>query len=331
MGKSVTPGEMAALLSRHDGRLVFTTHTGPDGDGAGCALALAGALKAAGRNTVCAGLENMPGEYDFLEGLDENIPAAGYVPLPGDAMVVLDCGAPDRLPEPLRPHAARLAKFCIDHHRDYSGFAEFALVDERAAAAAELVMSVIEAGGLPLARGTAEALWTGVVTDSGRFSYVATSPETLRRAARLLEAGACFDRINERVFNRMELRRFRLRNRLLASFGISSDGKVAVVSLGPEDYAAESCGYEDSDNFIDCARVVKGVEITVFLRKHTPGAPVKISMRTTDRFDAARICRDEWGGGGHARAAGAELDGPLPGIRAVVFARLRQIAGGTPC
>ena len=319
----MTPREMSVLLSQHAGRLVFATHTGPDGDGAGCALALAAALRSAGKNTVCAGLENMPGEYDFLEGLDENIPAAEYAPEPGDAIVAVDCGGADRLPEPLREHAARGAargvKFCVDHHKGYSGFAEFALVDEAAGSAAELVMSVIEDGGFAITRGIAEALWTGIVTDTGRFSYKSTTPETLRRAARLLEAGARFDWINERVFNRMELRRFRLRNRLLASFELSDDGRVAVVSLGPGDYAAEGCVYADSDNFIDCARVVNGVEITVFLRKPAAGDPVRISMRTTDKFNAAEICRDEWGGGGTARrtrrgAGGSfrEVEGDCP-------------------
>ena len=325
MSKSATPREMSLLLSQHAGRLVLATHIRPDGDGAGSALALAGALKAAGKHAVCTGLDDMPGEYDFLEGLAANIPAAAFAPQPGDAWVVLDCGAPDRLPQPLRAHAGR-AEFCIDHHKDYSSFAGHALVDEKAGAAAELVMCVIEAGGWPITRGIAEALWTGIVTDTGRFSYASATPETFRRAARLLEAGARFDRINERVFNSMEPRRFRLRNRLLASFALSPGGKVAIVSLGPDDYAAEGCGSADSDNFIDCARGVGGVEITVFLRKPAEGDSVKISMRATEKFDAAQICRDEWGGGGHARAAGAELPGGLDEVRAAVFARLQEIA-----
>jgi len=272
MSKSATPGELAIMLSQHAGRLVCATHIRPDGDGAGSALALAAALENAGKNVVCAGLGGLPGEYGFLEGLAENIAASDFAPLPGDAFVLTDCDTPDRLPEPLREHAARGVKFCIDHHKGYSGFAEYALVDERAAAAAELVMSVIEAGGWALTRGIAEALWTGIVTDTGRFSYASSKPETFRRAARLLEAGARFDMINERVFNTMEPRRFRLRNRLLASSELSADGRTIIASLGPGDFAAEGCEASDSDNFIDAIRSVRGVDIAVLLRQVLPSA-----------------------------------------------------------
>ena len=325
MSKPVTPREMAHLLSHHPGRLVLVTHVRPDGDGAGSALALAGVLKAAGKNAVCVGLEAMADEYDYLEGLSENIPAAEFAPMPEDAMLVLDCGAVSRLPAPLQTHAPAIAAFCIDHHKDYSGFAKFALVDESAGSAAELTMSVIEAGGFPITRGVAEALWTGIVTDTGRFSYPSTTPETLRRAARLIEAGARFDWINDRVFNCIDMRRFRLRNRLIASFAFSPDGKIALASLGADDYAAENCESSDSDNFIDIVRAVKGVEISVFMRQPLPSGTVKISMRTTEKHDAAAICKTEWGGGGHSRAAGAEIPGDLPAVRAAVFALLQNL------
>ena len=325
MCKFVTPREMAFLLSDHTGRLVMVPHIRPDGDAAGSCLALALTLKAIGKNTAVLALEKMADEYDFLEGLADAIPALEYAPLPEDVMVVLDCGAIGRIAEPLRAHAGKIAKFCVDHHKDYTGFADFAIVDESAGSASELVMSIIEAGKFPITRGVAEAIWTGIVTDTGRFSYPSVTPETLRRAAGLIEAGARFDQINDRIFNRVDIKRFRLRNRFLGSFGISPDGKIAIASLSPEDYAAEDCDAYDSDSFIDIVRSVKGSEIAVFLRKTHPENTVKISMRTTEKFDAAEICKTEWGGGGHSRAAGAEISGSLPDVRDKVMRRLQTL------
>ena len=329
MNETVTPDQMARLLLHHPGRLVFVAHVNPDGDGAGSALALAGALRSAGKNTVCAGLESMSDEYDYLEGISDNIPASDFTPLPGDAMVVIDCGATGRLVPAMQPHVEGAVIFCIDHHKDYSGFADYAFISEKSGSAAELVMSVIEAAGWLITRGIAEALWTGIVTDTGRFSYSSATPETFRRAARLLEAGARFDQINERIFNRMDLRRFRLRNRLLASFELSCDGKIAIASLGPEDYAAENCDLNDSENFIDIVRGVKGVEIAVFVREPLPNKTAYVSMRTTEKFDAAQICKTEWNGGGHARAAGAVIPGEIAEVRPEITKRLRQIIAGS--
>ena len=326
MGKFVSPQEMASLLAGHAGRLVLVAHMRPDGDAAGSALGLCAALKAVGQNAVCAGIEPLAPEYDYLEGLAEVIPALEYAPLPEDAMVVMDCGALSRIAEPLRAHAAKNAVFCVDHHKDYSDFAEYAFIKEGASSAAEMVMEVVEAGGLPLTRGVAEALWTGIATDTGRFSYASTTAETLRRAARLVDAGARFAWINERIFGRMELKRIMLRRRLLDSLEVAPSGKSVVGSLGPEDYAAEKCDASDSDSFIDIVRSVSGTDIAVFLRKTLPEGSVKISMRTTERFDAAAICKAEWGGGGHARAAGAELSGDIREVRAAVFARVQAIA-----
>ena len=328
MGKFVSPQEMASLLAGCAGRLVLVSHLRPDGDAAGSALALCSALNNAGVNAVCVGIEPLADEYDYLEGLADVIPAMEYAPLPGDAMVVMDCGSFGRLQEPLRTHAAKIATFCIDHHKDYAGFAEYAFVTVGASSTAEMVMEIIEAGGFTLTRGIAEALWTGITMDTGRFSYSAVTSDTLRRAARLVDAGARFAWINERIFGRMDWKRIMLRRRLLDSLEVSNGGKTVIASLGPRDYAAENCDASDSDSFIDIVRSVSGTDIAVFLRKVMPESAVKISMRTTEKFDAAEICKAEWGGGGHARAAGADIPGEIDAVRAAIFARIRDIAEG---
>ena len=328
MNKNVTVAEMAQALMQSTGRIVITAHIRPDGDAAGAALGLCLSLRASGRQAVCVGLAPLGDEFNFLEGLTDIIPAARYVPAEGDEMAIVDCGDFSRIAPELLEFAKTRAHFCIDHHKSNAGFASFCLIDPAASSASELVYAILQAGGLPLTRGVAEALWVGIVTDTGRFSYSCTSPDTLRRAAVLLEHGARIAMINDRIYCQIALRRLRLQRRLLDSLEVIANGLISVVSLVPEDYEAEQCSSMDSDNFVDVPRSVKGTLISVFLRQVKPDGFVNISLRTHDPFDASQICA-EWGGGGHAYASGATVPGDVPSVRAKVLARLTEIVSAS--
>lgn len=324
MNANATAAEIARAISEHKGRIVIVGHARPDGDAAGAALGLCLSLRTGGRSAVCAGLAPLGPEFDFFEGLDDIIPAASYVPLAGDVMVIVDCGDISRIPEELRVHAEKIIGFCIDHHKGNPGPVPMRLIDPDASSASELVYTVIEAAGLPITRGVAEALWVGMVTDTGRFSYSCTSPDTLRHAAVLLEHGARIDMINDAIYCQVELRRFRLQQRLMDSLEIHAGGKVSLASLTPEDYRVEQCTSMDSDNFVDIVRCIKGTQISTFVRQFSPGGLVNISLRTHPPYDASLICA-EWGGGGHERASGATVVGDLASVKAKVLARLIEI------
>lgn len=320
----ISPVEMARALLTCSGRIIITAHVRPDGDAVGSALALCLALRGMGRSAVCVGVEPISEAFGFLEGQEAMISAQDYFPDVGDVMAIVDCGDFSRIPEALQEHAKERIGFCIDHHKNYAGFAPNSLIDTSASSAAELVQAVIEAGHMPMNRAIAEALWVGMVTDTGRFSYPGTKPETLRRAAVLLELGTRFAMINETLFNTVRLCRLKLKRRLIASLEVSENGKVAVGSLSPDDYAAEQCEATESENFVDIVRSIKGVKIALFIRQTSVSETVNISLRTAEPFDAAQICA-EWDGGGHARAAGATLHGSLAAQRDKVFARLQAI------
>jgi len=111
----------------------------------------------------------------------------------------------------------------------------------------------------------------------------------------------------------------------LPTSGFSAGGAVAVGVLTPEDYAAEGCDSTDSENFVDLARSVRGCELAAFVRRVRPDGKVNVSLRCHPPHDAAALCA-EWGGGGHAAAAGATLDGPLEDAVRLVTARLDAAA-----
>lgn len=326
---NTTPAKMAEAMLQCKGRIVVVAHVRPDGDAAGSALGLCLALKAAGRSAVCVGLEPLGREFDYLEGLRDIIPAEDYQPAEGDVMAVVDCGDFSRIAGSLRGYADKLAEFCIDHHKSNSGFAKMQLIDPDASSTAELIYRVATAGGMPISLGVAEALWTGLITDTGRFAYSNTSPESMRCGAGLLEKGVRTAMVNDMVYDQVDLRRLRLLSLLLDSIEVSEDGRVCVVSLSAMDYAKAGGDAVDSDNFVDVARSVAGTTIAAFLRQELETAPVHLSLRTRPPHDASEICA-EWGGGGHERAAGATIDGDLESVREMVRERLEEIAASVP-
>ena len=309
-------------------RVVVVTHLKPDGDAFGSALGLAGYLRAAGRPTLVVGLDPVPETYRFLRGLSgARLPADQYQPVQGDLMAICDCGGLDRIPEPLRDIAATLPTVCIDHHKTNVGFTPVAYIDPAASSTAELVWRVAQRAGWPMDEATAEALWVGLVTDTGRFAYDCTSPATLRCAADVLEQGRVqTSDINDFVYGRVSEARLRLQQRAIASLQRSADGRIAIVSLTHEDYAACGATSAESENFVDIARSIRGVEVAAFLYAGEEGRVSRLSLRSAPPYDAGQFCL-RYGGGGHARAAGATLELAVPETRAQILKLLEDWMG----
>ena len=319
----------AALRDGRPGRTLVAAHLRPDGDAVGAAFGLALCLRAAGHDAVCVGLSPISDIYDYL--LEDAPPRFDDPPppAPGDRLVVVDAGDVSRLPDSVKPLASgRMPVFCIDHHERSGGFpGARAVVEPEAGSASEIVFRIAEKAGFPVPRAAADAFWTGIVTDTGRFGYDSTSESTLLAAARLVALGARVQTVSERVYGRVALRRLRLQRRFLANLEVSAGGAVAIGWLAPEDYAAEGCDSTDSENFVDIARSVRGCRYAAFVRRVSPDRPVNVSLRAAPPHDVAAICA-EWGGGGHRAAAGATLDLPLPEAVATVRARLERAAAG---
>jgi len=329
VGGVPVPDALVTALSTAK-RVVVVSHVKPDGDAFGSALGLAGFLRAAGRTAVVVGLEPVPQTYAFLRGVADIVPAAAYVPAEGDVMAICDCGAPDRIPAPLQKAAAALPCVCIDHHKTNSGFSGTAYIDSAASSTAELVWRVARHAGWTLDAATAEALWVGVVTDTGRFAYDCTSPATLEFAADLLRRGGVRTAVvNEQVYGQVSEAQLRLQARAIESLLRSEDGRVAIVSLSQDDYAACGATSVDSENFVDIARSIRGVEAAAFLYASEEGRVTRVSLRSVPPYDASAFCQAR-GGGGHARAAGATLRMPVAEARGRVLGDLVEWLATAP-
>lgn len=296
---------VAAL--RHNERFVVTTHENPDGDALGSLLATTLALRAAGKEAemYLFGEVPLPDEYRFMEldGLvrGEPLDASRRV------LVAVDCANESRLgrdPERLLESADLVVD--IDHHHDNTRFGDVNLIVPHASSTGEILREVIRGLGVELTPEIAEALYIAIVTDTGRFQYSNTSPESLRLAAELVEAGADVHRVFQGIYENVAFAKLKLLARALERAEVLEGGRVIVSHLEREDF--ERAGAEEpfSEGIIDYLRAVEGAEIAALIRQPpTANGPTRrVSLRTTeDGLDVSAIARKS-GGGGHRQAAG---------------------------
>lgn len=288
--------------------VVVACHIDPDGDALGSLLGLAGPLRRAGKRVWATwGTEEpkVPPIYEFLGGLDTVVPPA-EVPASPEVFVSVDCGAADRLGV-LMPHfSAAATTVNLDHHRSNPGFAAINLVDPDAASSAELVYQLVRRlGGVP-DPAEATALYTGIVTDTGRFQYSSTSPTTLRVAADLREIGVDHERVATEIFESGSLSFLHIVGVVLARARV--EDSLVWSWLDTADLEAAGLGIDETEGLIDAIRPVKESRFALMLKQRREGPGYKGSLRSRGEVDVARIAQ-ALGGGGHQRAAGFTFEG----------------------
>jgi phosphoesterase RecJ-like protein len=303
------PARIRASL-QHCKSILISVHKNPDGDALGSQLALMLGLGKMGKSVTAHNLDPVPEIYRFLPHADRiktGRPLSGTY----DACIVLDA-------EPSRTglfdeSVPADVLINIDHHITNSSTWAETWLDPSASATGEMVYRLILEFGTTLDRDMALCLYTAIFTDTGSFRYTNTSPESMRIAALLLEAGADPWLVTENVYESFAFRRLKLLGNLLASMEQSDDGRVAWVVVTDELYRKTGTSAEDTDNFINFVRSVKGIEVAVLFRQ-TAEREFKISLRSKGRIDLSDLAQS-LGGGGHRNAAGSTLPGTFEEIR----------------
>ena len=301
---------VVAALRDHP-RYVVTSHDNPDGDALGSLLATHLALEALGKDSVMVlgGPGPRPGEYAFLDLQRRGLLRAAPADVADRVLVAVDCAQESRIVE-TRLHEESLLTVDIDHHHDNTRFGDVNLVVEEASSTAEVLADVFGDLGIRLTPELAEALYTAVVTDTGRFQYSNTTPKALRLAAELVEAGADVTKVFVEVYESTPFAKLKLLARALERATELAGGRIVVSELRREDF--EDAGAEEpySEGIIDHLRSVDGAELVALVRELPPGASTarKGSLRShPDGVDVSAIARG-FGGGGHKRAAGFSTD-----------------------
>ena len=314
----MTLEQTADFLRAHDSYLILT-HLRPDGDTIGCAAGLCRALRQLGRTAfVLPNAETTSLFSPYLEGL-----LAPEYFQPG-TVVSVDIAARGLFPKNALPYLERV-DLAIDHHPSQEFFARETCLDAGRAACGELVYDIVRLLG-PVTAEIAVPLYVAVSTDCGCFAYGNTTAATHRTAAALIETGIPLSQLNKRHFRTKTWKRLRIESLIVASMELHDGGQTALAAVTlamREQVGADERDLEDIANF---AGQVEGVKNAVTIRELAPGQ-CKISLRTDpELLNANHVCA-LLGGGGHAAAAGATVEGTVEQTKAAVLDAIRQVRG----
>lgn len=299
--------------------ILLSVHKNPDGDALGSQLALMRGLELQGKTVSAHNLDPVPEIYRFLPGRERitagPAPAGRY-----DAFVVLDADPPRTGLFNGSYPAATLIN--IDHHVTNPREWPLTWLDPDATATGEMIYRLLREMRIPVDPAIALSLYTAIFTDTGSFRYSNTTPDSMRIAAEMVEAGADPWLVTENVYESSAYRRLKLLGLVLAGMERNADGTIAWVTVTGEMYRQTGSTAEDTDNFVNYVRSVKGVEVAVLFRQTGP-EQYKISLRSKGRVDLSGLARS-LGGGGHRNAAGGVMDGPFAQIRDKVLGAAEQ-------
>ena len=307
-------------------RVALSTHINADGDGCGSEAGLARLLAQRGLSVSIVNPTPWPALFDFLLGDDvAETSAKGSRALKGiDLLVVLDISDLKRLgvlAESVRQ--LQVPRLVIDHHvpsDDPAGDVLFA--DTTACATGELVYDLARVLGLEITPAIARALYTAILTDTGSFRFSNTSPRCLAIAADLLTHGVDPEDMYQRVYANAPLGRVRVLAEALTTLEVDAAHGLAWLSLTPSAVERHEVKSEDLDGIVEHARSIVGTRMALFFRDLGHGK-VKVSFRSTGDVDVNRFAR-RFGGGGHAKAAGAMIAGSLEEVRETVVGAARD-------
>jgi phosphoesterase RecJ-like protein len=288
-------------------KLIVVTHENPDGDALGSLIAMQGILSAIGKDCLMFIAERelpLPEEYNWfpLEGLVSEPPAD----VDERTIVFLDCGNVERNPaEAFRRPGMHILD--IDHHHDNTRFGTVNLVVPEASCTAEIVWDLMGELGVSPTLTVAEALYVGLITDTGRFMYENTGRRAHLMAADLIDAGVDVHDVYRRVYEDVPYGKLALLARGLANVERYDDGRLTLTALTATDFSDSDAEESYSEGVVDHLRAVQGTEVAALVRDRIGDGVAglrKVSLRSgNDRIDVSAIARAQ-GGGGHRQAAG---------------------------
>ncbi|MCL1911614.1 MAG: bifunctional oligoribonuclease/PAP phosphatase NrnA [Leptospirales bacterium] len=297
---------LEAFLRNYD-KFIISTHESPDADGLGAEIAFAELLAFLGKKFIIINSDPTPETIDFIDidreitVFNENTPVIEN--LSGYAHFILDTNDYDNIGSVyhiLKDSVEDI--FIIDHHEGDTNKLTSNFIKAGASSACEIIYDIIRHHKMPLTFKSAQAIYTGMLFDTGSFRYPKTSPHTYKIAAHCMEMGVIPGVVYENLYERNSLASFALRGRVASSMEILEDGKLIVQSLTPQMLTDTGATFVDSESSINIPLTVNGVVASLLVKQDHTG-PVKVSMRTKGDYDVANIAIQN-GGGGHKNAAG---------------------------
>jgi bifunctional oligoribonuclease and PAP phosphatase NrnA len=320
--------EIVVERIRNARRVLAVGHENPDADTLGATLAVVRLVETLGGAADPVTSDPPARLYDYLPDIgrvrtDPN-PDADY-----DLLVISDCGSLERVGEVGGRHAdlfASLPRVVIDHHASNDGVGEADWIDPAAAATCEMVALLALRLGVPLdadGGALATALMGGIVMDTATFAHPNATARTLSVAAALVEAGAPLSDISRRIYRSKPDAQLRLFGRVLDRLETADDGRIIWSTLTDADLTATGSLLPYSEGIIDLLAQAEEAEVAILFKEDPRGT--RLSVRTRPGGVDATVLTGRFGGGGHARAAGATIEQPVADARPMVLAEAGRL------
>lgn len=311
--------ESAAKTLLSKDKILILTHRSPDGDTIGSGYALAMALRKLGKNVKVDCTDPFPEKYSYFTDKLEKLE------FDEEFVVSVDIADTKLLGEKLSDYADKI-DLCIDHHGSNTKYAKEYYVEASAAAAAQVIAKLIRLMNVEFDKDIANAIYTGITTDTGCFRYTNVTAETHRIAADMIDCSAESGMINRLMFETKSRSRLEIERRVMDSIQFYLDGRCAIAYATIDMMKESGAVDNDMEGVSSLPRQIEGVMAGITLREKNNGK-FKVSVRTTDELDASAICAN-FGGGGHKAAAGCMITGTLNEAIEQIIEVVRQALEG---
>jgi len=306
------------LINKYD-KIIIVTHTSPDGDALGSSLGLSHFLTEYGKqvNVVVPNefpefLQWMPGAGDIIIA-EKDLPMATELLEAAELIFFLDFNVLKRIEqlEPLVKNASA-KKILIDHHLDPDRFCDITISHPDLSSTAELIFRFICRMGLfeYVDKSCAECIYTGMMMDTGAFTYNSNSPSIYYIISELLLKGIDKDAIYSQVYSKYSERKIRMQGYVLnKKMKIFRNYKTSLISLSYEEHQRFRSQKGDTEGFVNIPLTIGTILFSAFIREEKE--VIRISLRSRGNFPTNQFAKEVFGGGGHLNASGGEFYGKL--------------------
>jgi len=329
--KNTDDFQKAIELINKSSNILITSHTKPDGDACGCVVAMCEAIGALGKNVTPLLLSSVPQWYEYLFA---EKPAVFGEDVKLDELTAGRFGQFDLILIVDTNSHSQLAKFndylkqndkpilVLDHHGTSDGLGDVELIDSDAAATGLIVLDLLKYAGWPVTEKIAESLFVALATDTGWFQFSNSNSRVYRACADLIDAGVKPTQIYEHLYLNFSYPRFKLMAGMLDKLELHLDGRYAVMQITKQDFEQTGAEYSDTENLINECHRIDSVEVSALFIELKDGR-IRCSLRSRGPLDVSKIAA-KFGGGGHTKAAGTFLPGPLENAKKLILAEIEQ-------
>ncbi len=308
-------------------KFILTAHETPDGDAIGSEIAASHALRSLGKQTIIFNADPMGEKYRFLDTDDEVQLLNNEAVLPEDikdwVLIILDTNDINNIGAVKDCILTKVKDFFIfDHHEGGDAVLSANHIENEASSTCEMLFELFEAMNLKLTLAMAQALYLGIVYDTGSFIYPKTTAKTFSIAERCVSLGVNPNFIYSKLYESNSISSLMLQSRVLSTLEFFYDHNVAIQTMLKDDIIKSGAMYEEADSLINLPLKSEAIKVSIFFKENLEGI-LRCSLRSKGNIDVAFIAQ-VFGGGGHKTAAGFKSKFPLEEIRKKVLEMLRK-------